>query len=244
MQNKSVPSTICTGYSVAEIEVKKNKEPKLVVKHRLTDKQEMVLRFVQEAVNGGKPFPTLQAIAQHIGSKHKNAAAEHLKALERKGYINKRNQRVSSFELSDGQSGDLGDWSNNPKHHSFPLVGTIFAGEPRTAFEVSDQVSFSPDYFGRGELIALQVSGESMSGDSIHDKDIAIVKLQKEWGSSQDILALRVLGDEVTLKRVKVLERLSKVALIPSNPAVPVKEFYAHDVEVIGVFVGLVRRRL
>ncbi|NUU67046.1 LexA family transcriptional regulator [Enterobacteriaceae bacterium BIT-l23] len=63
---------------------------KLIAKGALTDRQRQVLEFIdQYTARHGMP-PTNSEIAAGMGFRSANAAAEHLKALERKGAISLR----------------------------------------------------------------------------------------------------------------------------------------------------------
>lgn len=52
----------------------------------LTHRQQLVLDFVRQACAKGRP-PTLREIGDHMGIKSTNGVADHLRALERKGYL-------------------------------------------------------------------------------------------------------------------------------------------------------------
>jgi repressor LexA len=51
---------------------------------------------------------------------------------------------------------------------------------------------------------------------------------------------VRVNGDEITLKRIRIKKNI--VELIPSNPEFPVRRFPAEEVEVVGKLVGIIRK--
>lgn len=196
---------------------------------KLTKRQQQVLEMIKSEVQAGKPFPSLREISDAFDIKHKSGAASHIRALERKGYIQKSAQRISGFALTD----------QNCKE-SFRLVGVIPAGTPQHSYEQTDQqLSFNQDYFGGGSLIAVTVTGDSMTGDSICDGDIVIIKLQSE-SNSHDIVALRIDQDEFSLKRVKF--NGEQAELISSNPAYAPRFVASSQVEVVGKLVGIVRK--
>jgi len=104
--------------------------------------------------------------------------------------------------------------------------------------ETRESFAVDQDYFGGGDILALRVIGESMSGDSIADGDIAMVKRQSE-GARGDILALRI-EDEITLKRLEL--KGDRARLLPSNPDHAVREVAAAEIEILGKLVGIVRK--
>ncbi|MDH3448766.1 MAG: hypothetical protein OEO18_11550, partial [Gammaproteobacteria bacterium] len=148
----------------------------------LTDIQQAVYDYTRQALQRGRPFPSLREIAVHFGFQH-TTARFHLKALEKKGYIRQRSQRVSDYMLAqqDEASGER-----------FDLVARIPAGTPLPVFdETRETFSVTHDFFGGGDILAIRVVGDSMSGDAIADGDIAMIKHQQE-ASKGDILALRI----------------------------------------------------
>ena len=195
----------------------------------LTRIQQAVYDYTRLALNQGKPFPSLREIAAHFGFQH-TTARFHLKALEKKGFIRQRTQRVSEYMLSDNSAADL---------HHFDLVARIPAGAPLSVFdETRESFSVTQDYFGGGEVIAVRVIGDSMSGDAISEGDIAMIKRQSE-ANKGDILALRIDG-EITLKRLQLDGEQAR--LLPSNPLHPERVVPAGDVEILGKLVGIVRK--
>jgi len=118
-------------------------------------------------------------------------------------------------------------------------VEKISAGAPMPVFdETGESFSVDHDFFGGGDIRAIRVSGESMSGDSIADGDIAMIKLQKD-ANKGDILAVRI-DDEITLKRIKLVD--DAFQLLPSNPEFPVREVPAQNLQIIGKLVGVIRK--
>lgn len=97
-----------------------------------------------------------------------------------------------------------------------PLLGSVPAGTPIEAIEdVEEYIDIYPRFVKHGELFALRVQGDSMEPD-LRTGDIAIIEKQ-EYIDNGDIAVVRVNGDDVTLKRVKVTQK--GIMLIPSNPA-------------------------
>ncbi len=195
----------------------------------LTEIQQAVYDYVSEVLRQGLPFPSLREIANRFGFQH-TTARFHLKALEKKGYIRQREQRVSDYMLA-------GEPQSGPG--SFDLVARIPAGAPLSVFdETRESFSVTQDYFGGGDVLAIRVVGDSMSGDSIADGDIAMIKRQQE-ANKGDILALRI-EDEITLKRLRLAG--DQAQLLPSNPLHETRVVAADRVEILGKLVGIVRK--
>jgi repressor LexA len=204
-------------------------DTRLPFMNSLTDIQQAVYDFTTQVQAQGLPFPSLREIANHFGFKH-TTARFHLKALQKKGYIKQRSQRVSDYMLA----------SDSVEHSSeFNLAARIPAGAPSAMFdESSETFSVNRDFFGGGDIQGIRVAGESMSGDSITEGDIAMIKLQQDYNKN-DILAVRI-DDEITLKRIKLVG--DQFLLLPSNPEIAIREVPAQKLQIIGKLVGIIRK--
>jgi repressor LexA len=195
----------------------------------LTDIQQAVYDYTRQALKQGRPFPSLREIASHFGFQH-TTARFHLKALEKKGFIRQRSQRVSDYMLPDEM---------DTRSQDFDLVARIPAGAPLPVFdETRESFSVTHDFFGGGDILGIRVVGDSMSGDSIADGDIAMIKRQQE-ANKGDILALRI-EDEITLKRIRL--QGDKAELLPSNPEYSIRVVPARQLEILGKLVGIIRK--
>lgn len=195
----------------------------------LTDIQQAVYDYTRKTLQQGQPFPSLREIAQHFGFQH-TTARFHLKALEKKGYVRQRAQRVSDYLLPDVDAEYAG---------SFDLVARIPAGAPSAVYDETPQsFAVTHDFFGGGDIVGLRVAGDSMSGDSIADGDIAMIKRQQD-ANKGDILALRI-EDEITLKRLRIDG--DRAHLLPSNPEHSVRVVAVAQLEILGKLVGIIRK--
>jgi repressor LexA len=82
-----------------------------------------------------------------------------------------------------------------------------------TGLSVSSYQATQPT--GSGQLFALRVHGESMTGAGILPGDIVIVRSQSTAQSGEIVVAL--IGDEATVKRLRL--RRGRIELHPENPA-------------------------
>ncbi len=200
----------------------------------LTDIQRAVYDYTRQVLKQGQPFPSLRDIANHFGFQH-TTARFHLKALEKKGFIKQRSQRISAYMLADYMLAD--DSDTNP--WSFDLIARIPAGAPLPVFdETRESFQVTHEFFGGGDILGIRVTGDSMSGDSIAEGDIAMIKRQQE-ANKGDILALRI-EDEITLKRIR--QEADKVHLLPSNPEHSIRVVPARQLEILGKLVGIIRK--
>jgi repressor LexA len=199
----------------------------------LTDIQKAVYDYTRQVLKLGQPFPSLRDIASHFGFQH-TTARFHLKALEKKGFIKQRAQRISDYMLADDRDIDF-----QAQAQSFDLIARISAGAPLPVFdETRESFQVTQDFFGGGDILGIRVIGDSMSGDSIAEGDIAMIKRQQE-ANKGDILALRIEG-EITLKRIRL--EGDKAHLLPSNPEHSIRVVSARQLEILGKLVGIIRK--
>lgn len=178
----------------------------------LTDKQKNVLKLIAEKVKDVGYPPTLQELADELGVSSKNAVLKHLTALEKKGYIGKREggaargiRILESLGFLDG-----------PDISRVPLVGSVPAGSPLLAEENVDRyLSIPQDLIpSKGECFALKVQGDSMIDAGIFEDDLVVVHSTNSANNGDIVVAL--IGNETTVKRFMVTgnERYLK----PENP--------------------------
>jgi repressor LexA len=201
---------------------------------KLTPRQREVLDFIQEfAAERGAP-PTLQEISTHFGFKSPNAAREHVRLIEQKGFLQRVEHQARGIRLISKDSA-LGDVV------PVPLLGRIAAGNPTEALENIEARLPLPRALLRGDdLFALRVQGNSMEGVGIVDGDIAIVNCRGD-AANGEIAAVVVSGD-ATLKRV--FRTPTGIRLHPENPSYSDIVFdgtAAAQVRVAGILVGIFR---
>jgi repressor LexA len=169
----------------------------------LTDRQREILTFiVKETEVRGFP-PTIREIGEQMDIRSTNGVNDHLKALERKGYLNRGEQQSRSLVptkrarlvLGLGQRKDSG-------MVDVPLLGKVAAGAPLLATEnVEDSVRIDSFLLGGSgrEVFALRVKGQSMIEDGIFDGDYLFVKKTPTAQPGDIVVAL--IEDEATVKR-------------------------------------------
>jgi repressor LexA len=200
----------------------------------LSRKQEQVFEFlINFNVEHGFP-PTIRELCHHFGFKSLNTAHFHLRSLEKKGYI----------EVHSGKGRGITLPGARPlSERQIPVVGRIAAGTPILALEnIEDFLGIDKGFFGAETNFAVQVRGDSMVDAHIQDGDYVIIKIQNQAEKGDIVAAL--IDDEVTLKyfyRTK-----NQVRLESANPKYPPMIFKKGDTRsfrILGVMVGLVRKR-
>lgn len=118
-----------------------------------------------------------------------------------------------------------------PQTYKVPLIGTIACGQPILAIENAEESVDVPEYI-RADF-ALRCKGDSMINARIFDGDIVYIKKQPQVENGE--IAAVLIGDEATLKRVRLFE--DHISLEAENPMYKPIVLWGNDmntVEILG----------
>src|SRR6185436_16121501 len=102
-------------------------------KEPLTERQAKVLSFISSSIEGRGYPPTLREIGEHMGIRSTNGVNDHLKALEKKGYLEREDLKSRALRpISMEGAGPTGNMVE------VPLLGRVAAGEPILAIEQAE----------------------------------------------------------------------------------------------------------
>lgn len=91
----------------------------------LTSRQNQVFEFIRATLNETHRAPTMKEIGQALGIRSTNAVSKHLRALERKGYIEREESRGRTIALVKGR-----DFGSTPRRWSLPVLGAVSSRYP------------------------------------------------------------------------------------------------------------------
>jgi len=209
---------------------------------KLTQRQEMVLAYINASISERGYPPTLREIGNHMGIRSTNGVNDHLRALERKGYLTREDMKSRALRptMRDGMGVAAANGNNMV---SIPIVGRVAAGQLSEAIEqTTDTVQVDKMLLGSAqEVFGLRVSGQSMIEAGIHDGDYVFVRKQLEAQRGEIIIAL--VGDDATCKYF--FPENDGIHLRPANSTmtdIVVSRDDWRSTQVLGVVVGLYRR--
>jgi repressor LexA len=213
----------------------------------LTDRQNEILTFiVKESEVRGFP-PTIREIGEEMGISSTNGVNDHLKALERKGYLTRGEQQSRSLVPTKRARMVLGIGNRkDPTMIEVPLLGRVAAGAPLLATEnVEDSVRIDSFLLGGAgkEIFALRVKGESMIDDGIYDGDFLFVRKTPTAHAGDIVVAL--IEEEATVKRY--YPEGDRIRFQPANKTMD--PIYVHKSEfrstmILGQVVGVYRKMI
>ncbi len=201
----------------------------------LTRAQQRVLDFIQAEVQAGRPIPTLREIARRFGFRSHRAAACHLEALKRKGFVDSDPGKARSLRVTSPLA------KLRSRIVDIPRFGSIPAGLPQTREQEAEGcVSVDIESLGfkpTRHSFALRVTGDSMIGRHILDGDVVVLEHGPEPRNGQVVAAL--IDGESTLKTFVM--KGGKPYLKAENPAYP-DLIPAQELMIQGVLKALIRK--
>ncbi|WP_420031401.1 transcriptional repressor LexA [Streptomyces sp. cg28] len=199
----------------------------------LTSRQEAVLRVVHRSLRERGYPPSMREIGEAAGLSSTSSVSHQIGALVAKNILRKDAKRPRAYSLtahgeavlyhtawahphtSDPAPADGGESLAGPTVDT-PLLGRIAAGAPITAEQHVESVLTLPrELVGSGEVFALTVGGDSMTGAHILDGDTVVVRAQSQAETGEVVAAM--LDGEATVKRFK--RDGAHVWLMAENPA-------------------------
>ena len=169
----------------------------------LTDRQREILNFILKETEARGFPPTIREIGEEMDIRSTNGVNDHLKALERKGYLNRGEQQSRSLVPTKRARMVLGlGVKKDPDMIEVPVLGKVAAGAPLLAVEnMEDSVRIDSFLLGGNgrEVFALRVKGESMIEDGIFDGDYLFVR--KAPAAQPGDIVVALIDDEATCKR-------------------------------------------
>lgn len=152
--------------------------------------------------------PTMQELGEALRISS-SSAHELVGQLVRKGFLRREAGKARSLEVVRLPGPDVADLV------PVPVVGSVAAGQPILAIEnIVGELLVEAHLAQRGRCFALEVSGDSMVGAGISDRDFVIVRQQQVAENGDIVVAL--LGDEATVKRLHIDDE--QIELRPENP--------------------------
>lgn len=200
----------------------------------LTKRQQEVLDYIEEYQLDHGKSPTIREIKEFLNVSSDNSVLKHLKALEKKGYIQK-DDTPRGIKLLESIRQKL-----SADTFSLPVLGFIPAGGPVQSEEyVEDYVSVDTSSIKNPETcFILQVTGQSMIDAGIYEGDMLVADSSRNPKPGDIVIAL--VDQENTVKRL-IQDSNGNYLLKAENPEyndiIPIQ-----DLEVQGVVISLQRK--
>jgi repressor LexA len=210
----------------------------------LTSRQREIFNFIKTFIRERGYPPSVREIGERFNI-YPRAAFDHLKALERKGYLKRRESMSRGLEiLVFQQAGPYGEHLIKKEgkllSREIPVLGKVTAGKPTLAVEhVEGTIPLPTEWVKGKEVFLLKVKGDSMSPYILPD-DYVVVRSQPSAENGDVVVTL--VGEEATVKRF--FKRGRKIELKPDNErweTIQIEE-KSGEVQILGKVIGVFRR--
>ena len=209
----------------------------------LTPRQREIFNFIKTFIKERGYPPSVREIGERFNI-YPRAAFDHLKALERKGYLKRRGSMSRGLEiLVFQQTGPYGEHLRKevrPMIRELPVLGRVAAGKPTLAVENVEGTIPLPTEWARGkEVFLLRVKGDSMFPYILPD-DYVVVRSQPSAENGDVVVTL--VGEEATVKRF--FKKGRKIELKPDNErwkTIQIEEG-SGEVQILGKVIGVFRK--
>jgi len=200
----------------------------------LTDRQKEILDFISKSIAKRGYPPTLREIGSHFGIKSTNGVNDHLRALEKKGYLHREDLKSRALRPIVSSTGQIVE---------VPVLGKVAAGQPLLATRnYEDTVKVDRFFIGQNrEVFALRVKGESIIEDGIFDGDYVFVKKQLQANAGETVVVM--IDDEATVKRY--YPEGETIRFQPANATMEpilVRKRDFKSVNILGIVIGVYRK--
>jgi repressor LexA len=196
---------------------------------QLTTRQQEILDFLTGYIEKNSYPPTVRETAKAFSISIKGAY-DHIKALEKKGFIKLQENRSRALEVVSRRETDS-------SVVEIPLLGAIAAGAPILAEESwAGTVRIPAEYARSGACFALRVQGDSMRDAGIRSGDLAVIE-QRPTAENGEIVAA-LIEDSATLKRF--FRENNRIRLQAENP--DYAPIFTQDVRILGKLKAIIRR--
>jgi repressor LexA len=218
----------------------------------LTSRQKEIFSFVRTFIKEKGYAPSVREIGEHFKI-YPRAVFDHLKALERKGYLKRRSSMSRGLEIlifqgneshgSPQRTGPYGEHlkkEGKPWSREIPILGRVAAGKPTLAVEhVEGTIPLPTEWVKGKEVFLLKVKGDSMSPYILPD-DYVVVRVQPSAENGDVVVAL--MREEATVKRF--FKRGREIELKPDNErweTIQIEEG-SGETRILGKVIGVFRK--
>lgn len=221
---------------------------------KLTDRQRAVLDYISSSIEDRGYPPTLREIGNHLGIRSTNGVNDHIRALERKGYLTREDMKSRTLRLIRHDFAPQQETNQKADHEAhlesldlvaIPVVGRVAAGALAEAIETpEDRVYVDRMLIGKRDardVFGLRIVGESMIEAGIHDGDFVFVR--KQATADRGAIVIALVGDEATCKYF--FPERDHIRLQPANSSmapilIPKTDF--RSTSILGTVVGIYRQ--
>ncbi|MGC8596165.1 MAG: transcriptional repressor LexA [Candidatus Kryptoniota bacterium] len=187
----------------------------------LTKRQGEALEFIRKFISERSKPPTYREMGLHLGIRSTRAISDLVKALERKGFIEREVGRSRGISLPKP---DINSRPYPPSIRAIPVISRIESREVIYS-NIVGIVYFDSQLLPDGELFAAKVDDEAMNLRGVLKGDFVICKREKKF--QQNSLVIASTSGVLIVREYWTEGR--KIVLKPSNNSFQIISFLPDD---------------
>lgn len=202
----------------------------------LTAKQLAIYNFIRKHIETKGFPPAIRDICDEFSISSPNGVMCHLKALQKKGFINRVEKRDNQQRA---QARGITIPGVSAGGYSLPLRGVVAAGRAIEAEDTDERLELR-DLFGSDDVFVVKVRGQSMIDGHIADGDFVVIRKKPTCDNGEKVIAM--VDRAMTLK--KYYRKKDQIRLEPMNSTMEpiLVDPSRQDVQILGVLAGVIRK--
>lgn len=211
----------------------------------LTKRQSDILRYIRISVEKRSVPPTVKEICDNFGLASTNGVHQHLKALEKKGFIKRISRGASRgiMILEKSKTAESQNQERPPTHiRSITIIGDGAAEDPMSPFFTNKgQIDIDSRYMDMpANTFADFAPDNGMKSEGIAEGDVLLIAHEQAPAGGNIVLAL--LNDRKIVRRLQ--KRQDQRILKASSKGYPKIEAEENDpsVTILGKVIGVVKK--
>jgi len=203
----------------------------------LTTRQKEIYHFIRKHIEMKGFPPAIRDICEEFGISSPNGVMCHLKALQKKGFINRVEKRDNQMKA---QARGITIPGVSAGGFSLPMKGVVAAGVAIEAEEEEDERLEMRELFSGDELFVVKVRGQSMIEGQIADGDFVVIRKAETCENGDKVVAM--VDRAMTLK--KYFKKKNEIQLHPMNSTMEpiIVDATRQDIQILGILTGVIRK--
>lgn len=210
---------------------------------RLTQRQNEAYEFIRTYIDREEKPPTMQEIGDALGIASTNAVYKLLRALEKKGYIEREKHAARSIRLLKNDADPFGVGGGPTR---LPLVSRTASDQPdQLRARPKQMITVDPRLLGTArtpdDCLVGQSGDDGMNGAGIHKGDLLIVEEQSLDSLRNGTVVAVLLQEQFLARELHVANR--RLHLRPADRHYTEEMFPPDDpgCHVVGRVIGVMR---
>ena len=189
--------------------------------------KDRIKSYIEQTAERGGNCPSYREIANALNTSA-SSVCRYLASMEKRGEVTMGEFGYETRSMRTADKPTL----------KIPILGSVPCGPLTEEYEnIDGYIKLPVTLVGQGKYYVLTASGDSMTGAGINDGDLVLVRQQSSANDGE--IAVALVDNEVTLKRLYRDESTRKIILHPENETM--QDIVVDGCEIQGVAVKVIK---